>query len=85
MEPLVTLDEIRAARERIKSAAVYTPLLEVPWPALAPLVPQAHEAPQALWLKAESLQPMGAFKIRGAFNMIAQLSPEQLRRGKSVV
>ncbi|MFA5908621.1 MAG: threonine/serine dehydratase [Vicinamibacterales bacterium] len=78
MEPLVTLDEIRAARERIKSAAVYTPLLEVPWPALAPLAPQA---PQALWLKAENLQPMGAFKIRGAFNMIAQLSPEQLRRG----
>jgi hypothetical protein len=32
----VTLDEIKAARERIKSTAVYTPLLEVPWPAQAP-------------------------------------------------
>jgi threonine dehydratase len=76
---LVTLDEITAARERIRSTARYTPLLEVPWPA-----PQAHHAPkahQALWLKAESLQPMGAFKIRGAFNMIAQLPKENLQRG----
>ena len=76
---LVTLDEIKAARERIRSTARYTPVLEVPWPA-----PQAHHAPkahQALWLKAESLQPMGAFKIRGAFNMIAQLPKDSLARG----
>jgi len=66
MEPFVTLDEIRAARERIKSAARYTPLIAVE---------------SGLLLKCENLQPMGAFKIRGAFNMIAQLSPEQLRRG----
>lgn len=61
----VTLDEIRAARERIKRAAIVTPLIEA----------------GGLWLKAESLQPMGAFKIRGAFNMIAQLTREQLQRG----
>jgi len=64
-DSLVTLDEIRAARTRIEHAAVYTPLLEV----------------GDLHLKCENLQPMGAFKIRGAFNMIAQLSPEQLTRG----
>ena len=33
MESLVTLDEIRAARERIKSAARYTPMIDVPYPA----------------------------------------------------
>jgi threonine dehydratase len=65
----VTLDEIKSARERIKGTAVYTPMLEVPWPAQASSPkPQAH-----LFLKCENLQPMGAFKIRGAFNMISQL------------
>src|SRR5687767_2722658 len=62
---LVTLDEIRAARERIRPAARFTPLIEA----------------GGLWLKAESLQPMGAFKIRGAYNMISQLSKDQLQRG----
>ena len=75
---LVTLDQIKAARERIRDTAVYTPMLEVPWPAQTPGPrPQAH----SLFLKAESLQPMGAFKIRGAFNMIAQLPKEGLARG----
>lgn len=72
----VTIEEIRAARERIRPAAVLTPMLEVVSPAL-----HAPYAPQALWLKAECFQPMGAFKIRGAYNMIAQLSKEQLERG----
>ena len=74
---LVTLDEIKAARERIRSTAVYTPMLEVTWPALGP----KSQAPSRLFLKCESLQPMGAFKIRGAFNMIAQLPKESLERG----
>ena len=73
---LVTLAEITEARNRIRGTALYTPMLEVPWPA-----PQAPQAPRALWLKAESLQPMGAFKIRGAFNMIAQLPKDGLVRG----
>ncbi len=74
MEPFVTLEEIQAARQRIESAAVYTPLLEVSSPS-----PKPQAA--SLLLKCENLQPMGAFKIRGAFNMISQLSPEQLKRG----
>ena len=61
----VTLEEIRGARARIEKAARYTPLIDV----------------EGLRLKCENLQPMGAFKIRGAFNMISQLSPEQLKRG----
>ena len=72
MENLVTLDEITAARERIKSAARYTPLIDVPYPG-------ATES--RLLLKCENLQPMGAFKIRGAFNMISQLPHDSMDRG----
>ncbi len=72
---LVTLDDITAARERIRRAARVTPLFEVPHPSGTP------QRSSRLYLKAESLQPMGAFKIRGAFNMIAQLSADELRRG----
>lgn len=76
---LVTLEEIKAARDRIRGTARYTPLLEVPWPETSK--PQNLKTSGPLLLKAESLQPMGAFKIRGAFNMIAQLSKESLDRG----
>jgi threonine dehydratase len=38
-------------------------------------------AGKPLWLKCESLQPGGAFKIRGAYNMVAQLTPGQRARG----
>ncbi len=80
----VTLEEIQAARQRIESAAVYTPLLDVPSPSRKPQAPhlrQGYGGQASLLLKCENLQPMGAFKIRGAFNMISQLSPDQLKRG----
>src|SRR5690606_20755600 len=73
---LITLDDIHAARERIKTAARLTPLLPAPV-ALA----EAGQDRPPVYLKCESLQPMGAFKIRGAFNMIAQLDPEARARG----
>ena len=69
---LVTLQEIDAARERVRPAARLTPLIEAPWPGAGS---------GTLFLKCENFQPMGAFKIRGAYNMIAQLSPEELKRG----
>ena len=56
-EGLVTLDDVRAAANRIRTIAVRTPLLEV----------------RGLGLKCENFQPSGAFKLRGACNMIAQL------------
>jgi threonine dehydratase len=74
LDPFVTLDEIKAARERIKSAARYTPLIDVPYP-------PANASDVRLRLKCENFQPMGAFKIRGAFNMIAQLPKDSLERG----
>jgi threonine dehydratase len=67
---LVTLEEIRAARERIRPMATLTPLVDV-----------STIAGRPLWLKCESLQPGGAFKIRGAYNMVSQLTPEQRHRG----
>jgi threonine dehydratase len=67
---LVSLAEIREARERIKRVARVTPLLDV-----------SAAAGRPLYLKCENLQPAGAFKIRGAFNMVAQLTPEQRARG----
>jgi len=67
---LVTLEEIRAAAERITPIARVTPLVDVSGPAGRPF-----------FLKCESLQPAGAFKIRGAYNMVAQLDPAQRAAG----
>ena len=66
---LVTLEDVRAAAVRLRGVALRTPL-----------VPFAAGPPPVL-LKAESLQPIGAFKIRGAWNAIAQLSEAERRRG----
>ncbi len=74
--PLVTLAEIRAAAARIASIAVKTPLVEAAFPGLS-----GHRTQKRIWLKAESLQPIGAFKMRGAANKILQLTPEEIRRG----
>jgi threonine dehydratase len=87
LDSFVTLAEIIAARERIRGTAVYTPMLDVGWPAPSPKSSTSakatvdKQAPSPLFLKCESLQPMGAFKIRGAFNMIAQLPKDRLQRG----
>src|SRR5215470_16680187 len=67
--PLVTLADIRAAQAAIRGVAVRTPLL--PAPDLGP----------AVWLKPEMLQRGGAFKLRGAYNFCAGLSPSQRARG----
>ena len=64
---LVGLEEIEAAVGRIAGHAVRTPLLASPWP--------------DLWLKPEGLQPVGAFKIRGAMNALAALDPDVRARG----
>jgi threonine dehydratase len=68
--PLITLEDIRRAAGRVTAVARVTPLLDVSGPAGRPLL-----------LKCENMQPGGAFKIRGAYNMIAQLTDDQRRRG----
>jgi threonine dehydratase len=75
-EELVTLAEIRAAAARIANIAIKTPLVRARFPGLSD-----HGQPREIYLKAESLQPMGAFKIRGASNKIFQLTPDEISRG----
>ena len=79
MSEFVTLEEIRAAKERIAGVAVRTPLYRVERARLR--MGDFPEPEFDLYIKAESEQPIGSFKLRGAYNMVAQLSPEALRRG----
>jgi threonine dehydratase len=76
MADLVSLETIRAAATRIAHIAVKTPLVEAAFPGLS-----GHGTGKQIWLKAESLQPIGAFKIRGAANKILQLTPGEIARG----
>ncbi|MGP4020975.1 threonine ammonia-lyase [Saccharopolyspora sp. 5N708] len=71
MTELVTLDDIRAASERIASATLRTPLLPF----------DAADPDRPLWIKPESLQPTSAFKLRGAYNKISILLPQARERG----
>ena len=73
---LVSIDEIRAAAARIAPIAMKTPLVRAAFPGVS-----GHGTGKEVWLKAESLQPIGAFKIRGASNKILQLTPAEIARG----
>ncbi|MBC7461647.1 MAG: pyridoxal-phosphate dependent enzyme, partial [Thermoleophilia bacterium] len=70
----VTLDGVRAARDRIGSTVRVTPLLHK-----ATLSPYAGNQP--VYLKCEHLQRTGSFKLRGALNLIGQLTGEERARG----
>ncbi|MGH7579152.1 MAG: threonine ammonia-lyase [Gemmatimonadales bacterium] len=67
----VTLADVRAAARTIEGVAVRTPLIEVPALATLAGVPVA--------LKCEQLQPVGAFKIRGAYNAVARVAGDGAR------
>ncbi len=66
---LVTLEDIRAAARRLDGIAFRTPLVEF------------SAGPPRILLKAESLQSIGAFKIRGAYNAMSQLTAAERERG----
>jgi threonine dehydratase len=70
LEP-IPLADIQAARERIVGAAIRTPLVRL----------NVADAPADIYLKLENLQPIGAFKIRGAWNAIALADPDRLASG----
>ena len=85
MAELVPLDDIRAAAHRIKGVVVRTPL--VPFPgAVAPndAAPPSPGRPDLL-IKPESLQPTGAFKLRGAYNAISALTEDPPTKPAGVV
>ena len=73
---MVSLEDILEAQVRLRGVAVRTRLLES----------HLHRVGggadgRRLYLKPENLQPIGAFKLRGAYNKIASLSDEERRRG----
>ncbi|HVP08427.1 MAG TPA: threo-3-hydroxy-L-aspartate ammonia-lyase [Burkholderiales bacterium] len=69
----VTFDDVARAHERIRANVHRTPVLRS---ATVDALTGAQ-----VFFKPENLQRMGAFKIRGAYNALAQLSPEEKRRG----
>jgi threonine dehydratase len=72
MQRSISLDTIRDAARVVYEAAVRTPLVP-----LGQLVPGGPE----IFLKLETLQPIGSFKIRGAYNAVRRLTPAQLSQG----
>jgi threonine dehydratase len=65
-----TIDDVRAARDRIASTVKATPLIRL-----------NVDTPNEIYLKLESLQPIGSFKLRGATNAMRALSPDALANG----
>lgn len=72
-ELAITIDDVRAAAERLRGVAHRTPVMR------ATSLDEAAGA--QVWLKCEQFQRAGAFKFRGAYNKIASLSDEQRKRG----
>jgi len=69
-ENMVGLSDIEAARELLRGVAVRTPLVSCK-------LPQERQ----IFIKPENLQPVGSFKLRGAYNKISSLTPEEKARG----
>jgi threo-3-hydroxy-L-aspartate ammonia-lyase len=67
----VSIDDIRAAADLIRDVVVRTPLVPARW----------AEPNRPLWIKPENLQPVGAFKVRGAFNALGRLDDAVRARG----
>jgi threonine dehydratase len=66
----ISLETVREAAGHVYRAAARTPLIRVD-----------AAGPAELYLKLETLQPIGSFKIRGAYNALRHLSPAQLAEG----
>lgn len=67
-----TLDDFREASKRLERVILRTPLI--------PLRRYREEDP-GIYLKPEVLQPIGSYKIRGVYNWVARLTPEERARG----
>ncbi|HWR15296.1 MAG TPA: threonine/serine dehydratase [Terriglobales bacterium] len=68
---MVTLERINEARERLKGVATRTPIVPYSQPIDG----------RVLYLKPENFQPIGSFKLRGAYNKICSLREDERRRG----
>ena len=82
MPDFVSLATIQAAHTRIAPVAVRTPLIRLTRARVRMAgFAELSESMPDIYLKDESQQPIGSFKLRGAYNTIAQLSPDELKRG----
>ncbi|VAV93308.1 pyridoxal-phosphate dependent enzyme family protein [hydrothermal vent metagenome] len=70
---LPMLQDIRNAANRLAGVAVKTPLIES--------IPLSEECQARVFIKPENLQRVGAFKFRGAYNRLCQLSDDEKMRG----
>lgn len=68
-----SLQEFEDAAERVRSVVTTTPLIESHW--------LSEFTGQPVFFKCENLQRTGAYKVRGAYNLLSQLSKEEQRRG----
>jgi threonine dehydratase len=68
-----SLEDIRTAADALQGIAVRTPLIEAPGLSRRLGVP--------VWLKCEQWQPIGAFKVRGAWTAVTRMAAADLRRG----
>lgn len=69
---MITLSDLQSAHARLQGVTVHTKLIEFPL---------CDADPRSLLLKPENKQPIGAFKLRGAYNKIASLSEQERNRG----
>ncbi|MDX6465229.1 MAG: threonine dehydratase [Gaiellaceae bacterium] len=67
---MIALDEIRRAQSRIQDVVMHTPLVRL-----------EVDAPCEIWLKLESLQPIGSFKLRGALSAVRAAASSELAGG----
>lgn len=72
---LISLRDVQDAAATVRGVALRTPLTACPWAA------RAGDPPTGLWLKEEQRQPIGSFKVRGAYHAISRIPPELAERG----
>jgi threonine dehydratase len=69
---MITIRHVQEAKARLKEVSVRTPLLK------SASLSTPHET---VWFKPENLQPIGSFKIRGAYNRLAAMTPAERAQG----
>lgn len=69
----IALEEFEKASENVAGIAIRTPVLQSHW--------LSELTGQDVWFKCENLQRTGAYKLRGAYNLISKLSKEERKRG----
>jgi threonine dehydratase len=78
---MVTLDQIKDAQQRLRGVTARTPLIRYYRPASDRPGTTPGSSDEELYFKPESLQPIGSFKLRGAYNKVASLPQDQRQRG----